>query len=111
MQIVSITQPIEDSPVGNLLRQVISVFDEYTSNETSKHVTRTMTKNAEQGYWNGGVHPFGYFAADAGKRGKNTKKKLAVDPTESEDVRLFFHCISMAMVDLARWASRRWHNG
>ncbi|MDP2581328.1 recombinase family protein [Shimia thalassica] len=90
VQIVSITQPIEDSPVGNLLRQVINVFDEYTSNEIAKHVTRTMTLNAEQGYWNGGVPPFGYFAADAGTRGKKTKKKLAVDPSESEDIRLIF---------------------
>jgi hypothetical protein len=69
---------------------MISVFDVYTSNEIAKHVTRTMRFNAEQGFWNGGIPPFGYFAADAGMRGKKIKRKLAIELSEAEDVRLIF---------------------
>ncbi|WP_161492621.1 recombinase family protein [Pseudophaeobacter leonis] len=90
VQIISITQPIDDTPTGDLLRQVISAFDEYNSNEIAKHVTRTMRFNAEQGFWNGGIPPFGYCVDEAGKRGKKTKKKLAVDANEAEDVLLIY---------------------
>jgi site-specific DNA recombinase len=88
VQIISITQQVEDSAAGDMVRQIFNVFDEYTSNETAKHVERTLRLNAKQGHWNGGIPPFGYFPADAGMEGKRVKKKLAVDPNEAEDVRL-----------------------
>ncbi|AUR03432.1 putative integrases/recombinase [Phaeobacter inhibens] len=118
VQIVSITQPIEDSPTGGLLRQMINVFDEYTSNEIAKHVTRTMKFNAEHGFWNGGLPPFGYVAAVAGMRGKKVKKKLAVDPNEAEDVRLIFTLYldgdgktgPMGVKKVAQWMNSHGHS-
>ena len=90
VQIVSITQPIEDSPTGGLLRQMINVFDEYTSkrNRQACHENHEVQRRARLLEWG--------FAALWLRRGcrryagEEGKEKLAVDPNEAEDVRLIF---------------------
>ncbi len=47
-----------------------------------------MAENARQGYWGGGKTPFGFKTVEAGIRGNTIKKKLAVDRSEAEMVRL-----------------------
>jgi len=50
VQIVSITQDMGDSPMGTMLRQIVTLFDEYQSKENAKHTLRAMCENARQGY-------------------------------------------------------------
>jgi len=88
--IVSITQEIGDDPMGDMVRQILNLFDEYQSKENAKHVLRAMKENARQGYWNGGPPPFGYKTVDAGQKGDAVKKKLAIDSDEAEIVREVF---------------------
>jgi DNA invertase Pin-like site-specific DNA recombinase len=90
VRLVSITQELGDDPAQVMMRQVIALFDEYQSKENAKHVLRSMKENARQGYWNGARPPFGYTAVEVERRGSRIKKKLAVDPVESEVVRLMF---------------------
>lgn len=90
IKLISITQPIEDSSDGDFMRRMLSLFDEHTSREIAKHVKRSMEENARQGFWNGGIPPFGFRACNAGLRGKTIKKKLEIDPIEAEDVRLVY---------------------
>jgi DNA invertase Pin-like site-specific DNA recombinase len=79
----------EDSS-GLLIRNVLSAFDEYSSLETAKHVTRSMLENARRGFWNGSKPPFGYRTIVVERHGAKDKKKLAIEPSEAEIVRLAF---------------------
>jgi site-specific DNA recombinase len=90
VRLVSITQELGDDPAQVMMRQVIALFDEYQSRENAKHVLRAMNENARQGFYNGSPVPLGYRTEETEKRGAKVKKRLAVDPAESEAVRLIF---------------------
>ena len=90
VEVASVTQPNGDDPSAAMIRQIIGIFDEYTSKENGRQVTRAMTENARQGFWNGATPPLGYTIVEAERRGQKIKKKLAIDPVEAETVRLIF---------------------
>ena len=90
VEVVSITQPTGTDPSAQMMRQIIGIFDEYTSKENGKQVTRAMLENAAQGFWNGASPPLGYVVIEAERRGQKIKKKLAIDPVEKELVLLIF---------------------
>jgi site-specific DNA recombinase len=91
VRLVSITQDLGDDPMSVMMRQIMTLFDEYQSKENAKHTLRAMQENARQGYWNGGARPpFGYQVVTAEMRGARAKRKLAIDPTQAEVVRLMF---------------------
>ena len=90
IRLVSMTQDFGDDPVGVMLRQILALFDEHSSLETAKHVARSMAENARQGYFNGGVVPFGFESVEVEKRGSASKKKLVPKEDEAEVVRLAF---------------------
>lgn len=92
VKIISITQQTGDDPAGEMLRKVISLFDEYQSKENSKHTLRAMIENARQGYFNGSSPPFGYKTEEVEKKGrKGSKKRLVVEPGEAEIVKKIFN--------------------
>ena len=89
VKVISITQPTSDDSAGEMMRRIISTFDEYQSKENSKHVSRAMKENARQGYFNGSRPPFGYQAVATDRpasRGR-IKKKLEIDEAEAGHVR------------------------
>ena len=90
VKLVSITQDLGDDPMSVMMRQIMTLFDEYQSRENAKHTLRAMKENARQGYWNGSRAPFGYRIVSAEQRGAKVKKKLEVDPLQGETVRLIF---------------------
>jgi DNA invertase Pin-like site-specific DNA recombinase len=90
VDVVSVTQPSGDDPSQNLMRQIIGIFDEYTSRENGKNVSRAMRESAKQGFWGGATPPLGYRTVEAERRGARIKKRLAVDPVEAELVRQIF---------------------
>ena len=90
VEVVSVTQPTGTDPSQELMRQIIGIFDEYTSKENGKNVTRAMRESAKQGFWNGATPPLGYKIIESEKRGSKIKKKLDIDPVEAELVRLIF---------------------
>src|SRR3569833_4063277 len=89
-EVVSTSQPTGTDPAAQMMRQIIGIFDEYTSRENGKQVTRAMRENAAQGFWNGATPPLGYTIVEAERRGQKIKKHLAVEPVEAETVRLIF---------------------
>jgi site-specific DNA recombinase len=111
VEVVSITQPTGDDPSQTLMRQIIGIFDEYTSRENGKNVSRAMRESARQGFWNGAPPPLGYKIVEAEKRGSKIKKKLAVDPVEAETIRLIFRLYAegvdgaapLGVKDTAKW--------
>ncbi len=90
VRLISITQEMGDDPMHVMMRQIMSLFDEYQSKETAKHVLRAMRENARQGFWNGSLPPFGYRTVVAEHRGAKTKKKLEIDPFHADTVRQIF---------------------
>ena len=90
VEVVSTTQPTGKDPSQEMMRQIIGIFDEYTSKENGKNVTRSMLENAKQNFWNGATPPLGYRIVEAERRGQKIKKKLAVDPVEQETVQLIY---------------------
>ncbi len=115
IRVISLTQKTDDSPEGQLTRRILGLFDEYSSNETSKHVTRSQAYNAQEGYWNGGVTPYGYKIIEVERKGKPNRKKLAIDEAEAADVRLMFNLAlfgdgqsgPLGVVDLVSWLNER----
>ena len=89
VRLQSITQPTTDDSNGELISNVISMFDAYSSKETAKHTLRSMKENARQGYWNGSRPTYGYRAIEVGAMGNRgrRKRKLEIDPPEAEIVR------------------------
>ena len=47
VDVVSMTQPTGTDPSQEKMRQIIGIFDEYTSKENGKNVTRAMKENAK----------------------------------------------------------------
>ena len=94
VKLVSITQELGDDPIHDMMRRIMSLFDEYQSKENAKHVLRALKENARQGFWNGSLPPIGYRVVDAEQRGAKMKKKLEIDPLHAETVRLIFRLAS-----------------
>jgi DNA invertase Pin-like site-specific DNA recombinase len=90
VQVISITQDMGDNPMGVMMRQIVTLFDEYQSKENAKHTLRAMCENARQGYWNGARPPIGYRTVAVEKRGSKIKKALEIDPLHAETIRLIF---------------------
>ena len=90
VELVSITQETGNDPMGEMVRRIMALFDEYQSKENAKHTLRAMKENARQGFWNGSQPPFGYEAIEAEKRGDKVKKKLAILKCEAQMVRAIF---------------------
>ena len=91
-RLISITQPTTDDETGELLRNLISMMDGYSSRENAKHTSRAMKENARRGFFNGSRAPYGYqvVATDVpGHKGK-VRKRLAIDDSEARTVSLIF---------------------
>jgi site-specific DNA recombinase len=91
VKLVSITQDLGDDPMSIMMRQIMTLFDEYQSKENAKHTLRAMNENARQGFWNGARAPIGYRIVVSEQRGAKLKKKLEIDPIHAETVRLIYH--------------------
>ncbi|RFC37926.1 MAG: Site-specific DNA recombinase [Candidatus Nitrotoga sp. LAW] len=92
VKVISITQQTSDDSAGEMMRRIITMFDEHQSKEISKHVSRCMKENARQGFFNGSSPPFGYQAIVtdiAGSRGRH-KKKLVINESEAGIVRMAY---------------------
>ena len=90
VRIAAITQEVGEGSEGDLVRSVLSTFDEYQSKQTAKFTRDTMRRNAEAGFWNGSVPPFGYKSEVAEVRGPKEKKRLAIEPSEALIVKSIF---------------------
>lgn len=115
VEVISMTQPTGDDPSQQMMRQIIGIFDEYTSRENGKNVSRAMRESAKQGFWNGATPPLGYKIVEAERRGAKIKKRLAVDLGDAETVRLIFKLyaegdgtsLPLGIKDVAKWLNSR----
>ncbi|QRM56398.1 recombinase family protein [Sinorhizobium sp. BG8] len=107
VRLVSITQEFGDDPAHVMMRQMISLFDEYQSKETGKHVLRSMKENARQGFYNGAPLPLGYSAVEVERRGARIKKHIVLNEAEAEIVRLIFRLYRQGQAGLGPMGIKR----
>ena len=103
VQVVSINEPIDDSPAGRMLEGMIEVVDEFYSANLSVDTVRGMNENASRGFLNGGRAPCGYRRVKV-KVGEIEKAKLEPDPAHAPIVkRVFQMCLDgMGVKEIAK---------
>ncbi|MFZ5621133.1 MAG: recombinase family protein [Pseudomonadota bacterium] len=88
-EIVYVTLSIDRGTDGGWMTEsVLELFDEFYSRQISADTRRSMIKNANDGYWNGGRPPFGFEAVPAADNDK--RKRLKPVPSEVDIVRRIF---------------------
>ncbi len=89
VQVVSISEPVDDSPAGRMLEGMIEAVDEFYSANLATDTLRGMRENASRGFRNGGQGPYGY-RCEKERIGHREKAKLAVELSEAPVVRRVF---------------------
>ena len=93
IQVVSINEPIEDTPTGRLMEGIIEVIDEFYSSNLGQDITRGQRENAERGFFNGSRPPFGYVRKKI-KDGDKERNSLEPDPALIPIVQRIFNEIT-----------------
>jgi DNA invertase Pin-like site-specific DNA recombinase len=93
IQVVSINEPIEDTPSGRLLEGIIEVIDEFYSSNLGQDITRGQRENAARGFFNGSRPPFGYVRKKV-KDGDKERNTLEPDPEIAPVVQRIFREIT-----------------
>jgi len=93
IQIVSINEPIEDTPTGRLMEGIIEVIDEFYSSNLAQDITRGLRENASRGFFNGSRAPFGYMRKKV-KDGDKSRNTLEPDPNQVPIIQRIFNEIA-----------------
>ncbi len=94
IQVISINEPLEDTPSGKLLEGIIEVIDEFYSTNLAQDVLRGMRENAGRGFCNGGRAPYGYIRVKV-QDGTIARTTLEPDPKTMPIVqRIFRECLA-----------------
>ncbi|MFC1869777.1 recombinase family protein [Chloroflexota bacterium] len=101
--VISMNEPLEDTPSGRLLEGIIEVLDEFYSANLSQDVTRGMRETANRGFFPGGPPPYGYVRVKV-QDGAVQRVKLEPDPATAPVVeRIFKECLSgKGMIEITR---------
>ena len=59
IKVISINEPLDDSPSGHLLEGMIETIDEFYSENMGADIKRGMRENAERGFYSGNKPPYG----------------------------------------------------
>jgi site-specific DNA recombinase len=103
IQVISINEPLEDTPSGRLLEGIIEVLDEFYSANLSQDVTRGMRETATRGFYPGGPPPFGYVRVKV-QDGAVQRVKLEPDPATAPIVERIFResLFGKGMIEITR---------
>jgi len=91
VQVVSITEPFEDTPTGRLLEAIIESLDEFYSANLGQEIIRGMRESASRGFFLTARPPYGYRKIKV-KDGSKERPKLEVDPTPVLSLRASSKC-------------------
>ena len=85
VQVISINEPVEDTPTGKLTEAIIESLDEFYSANLGEEVTRGMRESASRGFYIASYTPYGYRRIRVRDGGKE-RPKLEPEPHEAEVV-------------------------
>ena len=89
ISLISINEPIDDSPLGRLIEAIIEAIDEFYSINLAQDTRRGMRENAMRGFCNGRREPIGYVKVKV-MDGKNERNKLGLDEVYAPLVQRIF---------------------
>ncbi len=92
VQVISITEPFEDTPSGRLFEAMIESLDEFYSANLGEEVTRGMRESASRGFYISAIAPFGYHKVKV-KDGGKERPKLDIKPNEAQIVTRIFNLV------------------
>ena len=95
IKVISINEPIEDSPTGHLLEGMIESIDEFYSANLGQDIRRGMRENALRGFFNGSKPPYGLRKV-AVKDGQKTRGRLEPEAEDSVAVRTIKRMFALA---------------
>jgi len=90
IEVISISEPIDDTPQGQLMEGMIEVIDEFYSAVLAQETLRGMVENARKGHRNGGFPVYGYKNLRVFDEKGNPKTKYEVNEAEAKAVKLIF---------------------
>jgi len=99
IRVISINEPLDDSPSGHLLEGVIESIDEFYSASLGQDIKRGMRENAGRGFFNGSRPPYGFHRV-ALQDGAKTRYKLEPNPEDSVPVKVVRRMFGMALQDV-----------
>ena len=86
VRLVSISEPLDDTPSGRLMEAIIEGLVEYYSENLAEDVARGMREAALRGNFFGARAPFGYRKVKVQGSDGRMCRTLEVDPTEAATV-------------------------
>ena len=98
IDVISINEPVDDTPTGRLLEGVIESIDEFYSANLGQDIKRGMRENASRGFFNGSRPPYGFHKI-AVRDGAKTRNKLEPEPEDSVALQVVQRIFDMASKD------------
>jgi site-specific DNA recombinase len=99
IKVISVNEPLNDSPSGQLLEGIIESIDEFYSANLGQDVKRGMRENAQRGFFNGSRAPHGLHRVPV-QDGTRTRYKLEPDPDDSVAAKVVRRMFGMALRDM-----------
>ena len=99
IKVISINEPLNDSPSGQFLEGVIESMDEFYSASLGQDIKRGMRENAQRGFFNGSRPPYGLHRVSV-QDGTKIRYKLGPDPDDSVAVKVVRRMFGMALQDV-----------
>ncbi len=90
VRVVSLNEPVDDSPSGKMLEAILESVDEFYSQNLAQDIVRGMRKNATMGFRNGGPAPIGYRKKRTGATEAAARVVLEPDPAWAPLVQRIF---------------------
>lgn len=91
VRLVSATEPIDAETIeGKLMKGIIHVFNEFTSDTIASHVTSSMITAVQKGVRVGGGTPLGYKLVPINPANPSEGNTLAINEEEAKIVRFVF---------------------
>ena len=99
VEVISINEPMDDSPTGRLIEGVIESIDEFYSANLGQDIRRGLRENASRGFYSGSRPPYGYRRIEVSD-GKKTRHRLELEPEESTAVQTVRRIFDLAARDV-----------
>lgn len=89
IQLISISEEVDETPSGKMLEGMIEVIDEFYINNLAQETMRGMVENASSGHSNGGSCPYGFKRVQYDDHGRK-RTRLEIDPVRGPIVKRMF---------------------
>jgi site-specific DNA recombinase len=98
IEVISINEPVDNSPGGQLLEGMIECVDEFYSANLGQDIKRGMRENASRGFYNGSRPSYRMLIIEV-PDGPKMRHTLALKPKDSTEIRIIRRIFDMASHD------------